>query len=263
MLPPLLLFKYNAMKKLEPKDRAYRLTRDRRPLSFILPSRHTKRHPLLYFDEDKNVNRPLRYARNQKSPFEDEQDDNAIVEPIIFEDGMLVVPKTNPVLQQMLYYHPMYGKAFEEIDKERDAVAELERIDLEDKAIEEAKSLDIDSLEVLCKAIFGRDTSRMTTPEMKRDIRMFARSNPEQFLEYLSDPMTTLKASAHKYFEEGLISFRKNQREVWWNTKSNKTKMLSIPYGEEPYGFVSQYLGSEKGADDARALEMLASEGGS
>jgi len=36
-----------------------------------------------------NENRPLRYARNQKSPFEDEQDGNVILEPIVFEDGML------------------------------------------------------------------------------------------------------------------------------------------------------------------------------
>ena len=52
----------------------------------MLPSRNTKRYPLLWFDEDKGVNRPLRYAINQKTPFEDEQDGNAIVEPIIFED---------------------------------------------------------------------------------------------------------------------------------------------------------------------------------
>ena len=49
----------------------------------MLNSRNTRRSPLLYFDEEKGVNRPLRYARNQKTPFEDDQDDNIILEPIV------------------------------------------------------------------------------------------------------------------------------------------------------------------------------------
>ena len=112
--------------KREIKDRNYRLKRGSAPLTFILPSKHTRRSPLLYFDEDKNQNRVLRYATNQNSPFEDEQDGNAIIAPIVFEDGFLSVPKTNPVLQQFLHYHPLNGKKFEEIDNEKDAQEELD-----------------------------------------------------------------------------------------------------------------------------------------
>jgi hypothetical protein len=74
--------------KREVKDRTYRLLRGSVPLAFVLPSKHTRRSPLLYFDEEKNENRVLRYATNQRSPFEDEQDGNAILSPIIFEDGL-------------------------------------------------------------------------------------------------------------------------------------------------------------------------------
>ena len=75
------------MKKKETyTNKAYRLTRGQTPLTYMLASRNTRRRPLLYFDEASGVNRPLRYARNQKSPFEDEQDGNAVLEPIIFED---------------------------------------------------------------------------------------------------------------------------------------------------------------------------------
>ena len=38
----------------------------------MLASRHTKRYPLLWFDENTGENRALRYSRNQKSVFEDE-----------------------------------------------------------------------------------------------------------------------------------------------------------------------------------------------
>ena len=75
--------------KLESKNRVYKLTGNRTPLSCIIPSRNSKSTPLLYFDEDKGYNRALRYARNAQSPFEDEQKGQVILEPIIFDNGML------------------------------------------------------------------------------------------------------------------------------------------------------------------------------
>ena len=83
-------------------DKSYKLTRNRAPLTYMLSSKNTKRKPLLYFDEETGVNRALRYGRNQKSPFEDEQDGNVILEPIIFDDGFLYVPKENQVLQNLI-----------------------------------------------------------------------------------------------------------------------------------------------------------------
>ena len=111
--------------KLEPKDRIYRLKQNAAPLTYSIPVRNSKSMPLLYFDEDQNTNRALRYARNQKSPFEDEQDGNAIIEPIVFENGFLSVPRTNPVLQQFLHYHPLNNVSFEEMNREKDADGEI------------------------------------------------------------------------------------------------------------------------------------------
>ena len=113
--------------KIKPADsspkfvnKTYKLTREVAPLSLILASRHTNRVPLLYFDEETGINRPLRYARNQNSPFQDEQDDNAILEPIVFEDGFLFVPKTNQILQKFLALHPANGSIFVEINKKKE-----------------------------------------------------------------------------------------------------------------------------------------------
>ena len=107
------------MKKTQFVDKVYKLKKEAAPLSYMLPTRNTQRFPLLWFDEEKGVNRPLRYAKNQRSPFEDEQDGNAIVEPIIFEDGFLTVPRSNQVLQKFLHYHPYNGKSFIEVNKEK------------------------------------------------------------------------------------------------------------------------------------------------
>ena len=119
-------------------DKIYKLKGEAAPLSYTLPSRNNKRYPLLWFDEEKNINKPLRYAINQKSPFEDEQDGNAIVEPIIFENGFLSVPKNNPVLQEFLHYHPLNGRTFVEVDHEKDAAKEVEKLATEVDALIEA-----------------------------------------------------------------------------------------------------------------------------
>jgi hypothetical protein len=75
----------------------------------------------------KGINRPLRFARNQRSPFQDEQDETAIVEPIVFENGVLRVSKQDTVLQEFLKYHPGNGRIFEEFVPERDAEKDIEK----------------------------------------------------------------------------------------------------------------------------------------
>jgi len=142
----LFLHQKSYQMKFEIKDRTYRLLRGAAPLSFMLPVRNTRRAPLLYFDTEKGYNRALRYARNQKSPFEDEQDGNYIVEPVIFEDGMLRVPKENPILQMFLYYHPLNGRKFEEVDVEKDASVELEKLNAEVDALIEVKNLSVEQM---------------------------------------------------------------------------------------------------------------------
>ena len=79
--------------------KTYKLLRENPGLSLILASRHTQRYPLLYFDEETGTNKSLRYARNQNSPFIEEQDGNAILEPIVFENGFLTVQKENQNLE--------------------------------------------------------------------------------------------------------------------------------------------------------------------
>ena len=109
------------MKKLNLENKVFRLSQNQTPLSFMLASRHHRRSPLMHFDEETGINRTLRYARNQQSPYEDEQDGNAILEPIVFEDGMLVVPKENQILQKFLHIHPGNGKIFYEVNHKKDA----------------------------------------------------------------------------------------------------------------------------------------------
>ena len=241
--------------KLAPADRVYRLKNEKAPLSFMLSARNTKRSPLLWYDEELNQNRPLRYAINQKTPFEDEQDGNPVIQAIIFEDGFLRVPKNNPVLQEFLYYHPQNGIVFEEVDSERDAQAEVEYLAAEVDALIRARELSIEQLETVYRVLFNKDVSRVTTAEMKRDVLIYARSYPSNFLNALDDPMLRLQSQVHIFFDMGLLSFRNNNKEVWYSTPTNKKKMINVPYGEDPYMLVAMYLKTDEGIEALKMLE--------
>ena len=241
--------------KLEIKDRVYKLTRNRAPLSCIIPSRHSQRSPLLYFDEDKGYNRALRYARNQKSCFEDEQDGSAIVEPIIFEEGMLRVPKNNPVLQEFLHYHPLNGKKFIEVDYAKDATEEVEKLNIEVDALIEAKSLTIEQLETIGRVLFNKDVTLMSTAELKRDVLVFAKRNPEGFMRVVSDPSLKLYSTVQRFFDERLLGLRNKNRDVHFNLQGNKKRMTTIPFGADPIEYLADWFKTDEGVEVLQFLE--------
>ena len=86
----------------EMKDRIYHLKSDSKPVVYVIPSRHTRRKPLLWFDDNEKIQKELRYATNQSSPFVEEQKGVATLGHIAFRNGTLVVPKRRQNLQKML-----------------------------------------------------------------------------------------------------------------------------------------------------------------
>ena len=83
----------------EYKDRNYYLLDNKNPLTYTLPSRHTRKYPLVWFDKDKGYERELRYATNQESIFVDEQKGNVTLKHIVFKSGHMMVPKEKRNLQ--------------------------------------------------------------------------------------------------------------------------------------------------------------------
>jgi len=243
------------MKKNNLVNKTYKLTKEAAPLSFMLPTRNSRRYPLMHFDEVKGENRALRYARNQKSPFEDEQDGNAIVEPVIFEDGFLHVSRTNPVLQEFLHYHPMNGSKFVEVNTEKDAQKEMDVLNSRVDALIEARQLDIEQVESLARVLFNTDVSRTTSAELRRDILIFAEQEPAQFLNAVKDPTLKLNSLVQEFFSHKVLIFKNNKKDVYFNTPKNKKRMLNLPFGEDPYYVISSYLQTDDGVDILKFLE--------
>tara|TARA_B110000495_G_C22897180_1_gene523469 strand:+ start:158 stop:910 length:753 start_codon:yes stop_codon:yes gene_type:complete len=235
-------------------SKQYRLKGEVAPLCFMLASNHNKRTSLLYFDEEKGINRPLRYARNQKSPFEDEQDGNAILEPVVFEDGFLLVDRANQVLQEFLSYHPGNGMIFEEIDNKKDAAEELEVEELVLDAQLLARELDLGMLETVSRVLIGSHADKLSTAELKRDILVYSRNYPVEFIDMLNDPALQVYDNVAQFFGAALLIVKNNNRDVYFNLPKNKTKMLTIPFGEDYKDIVSSYFQTDEGIETYKLL---------
>ncbi len=233
--------------KVQLTEKIYLLKNGKSPLTFVLQSRHSRRSPLLWFDEEKGVNRTLRYARNQRSPFEDEQDDSAIVEPIMFENGVLKVSKTDTVLQRFLELHPKNGSVFEEFIAERDAEKEIEEMNYEVDALIAAREMSIDKCEEILRELIGNRVENMTSKEVRRDILVFARNNPYDLLTMAGDPDVQMKNNIAKFFDMNIIQFRNKNKDVYFNLPNSKKRMLTVPEGEDGMDAVKLFFETEEG----------------
>ncbi len=225
-------------------------------MSFMLASRNTTAKRLYHFDG--KVNRELRYARNQKSPFVDEQDGNFILEPIIFEDGFLKVEDSNPVLQKFLELHPDNGPVFVEVDNKKDAQKELDWLELEADALAKARTIDYAMMENIARIALSVDPSRISTQELKRDIIVYAKNNPEEFLSIVNDPNVAHDGLVARLFDYGALVVKRNA--VHYNLTNNKSKLLIIPAGQDAHEAVSSYFLTEEGAEVMATLEKYISQ---
>ena len=235
------------------KDRVFILLKDKAPLSYTLPSRNTKRFSLLHFDG--TTNRALRYARNQKSVFEDEQDDKAIIEPIVFEDGVLVVSATNTMLSKFMDLHPLNGEVFQEVNHEKAAAKDIEELNIELDAQIAARGLSFETMMSVSRLIYGEVIDGMTTQEIKRDVLLYARDYPQQFLDLINDPDLEDNAMASKALSEGMFTLRNNNREIWFNMPGNKRKLMNLQPGEDAIYALTIYFESEEGAPIAEIVK--------
>ena len=237
------------------KNKSYKLTNGATPLSAYINAGGNPRNPMLHFDEARGENREIRYAANQRSIFVDEQDGHVVVEPIVFIDGMLTVPATNPALQKLLSLHPLNGKRFEEINLERDAAEQVESLNAEVDALIECRSLSLEQAENVARVMYGANPDKLTTAELRRDLLIHAKRDPKRFLEITTDPELKLQSTIQNFFSKSLLTYRRNKSEVWFNTPQNKKKMLTIPFGEDSLATCESYFITDDGLESLKMLE--------
>jgi len=238
----------------EIKDRIYYLKNDMNPLTLTIPSKHTSKHSLLYFDQDTKTQREIRYATNQDSPFIDEQKGEATVGHITFENGDLKVPKEKQNLQKLLsLYHPLRNKLYMEFDAIEIAGDELDELELQVEALNAALAIEVDQAEAILRVEIGSKVSEMSSKEIRRDLLIFARNNPSLFIELANDENVQLRNLAIRAVEANIITLSQDQRTFNW--ASNDKKLMTIPFDENPYSAMAAFFKTDEGVEVFKSVE--------
>ena len=238
----------------EIKSRQYYLAGGKSPLTYTLASKHTPRHPLLWFDPKTNSQREIRYATNQKSCFVDEQNGSVTMEHIVFKDGVLNVPKEKQSLQKLLsIYHPHKDRLYNEFDPIQEAEYGLEDLETELEAMTAAREIDIDHAEAILRAENGSSVSKMTSKEIRRDLMVLAKTNPRLFISLALDDNIQLRNFAIKAAEQGIIKLSQDQRTFTW--ASNGRKLMTVPFEEHPYSAMASFFKTDEGMEIFSSIE--------
>ena len=227
----------------EVKDRVYYLIGNKKPLSRMIKSAN-----VYWFDKEKGYERELKYCENQRTSFVDEMKGDQRLSHIIFRNGALYVEKTKTVLQKLLsLYHPDKDKIYYEFQPIQEAADEIERLELEADAILAARNMDIDMAEAVMRVELGSKVSEMSSKELKRDLLVFARNNPDLLLELINDDNVQLRNYGIKATELGIIKLSSDQRTFSWG--SNGRKLMTVPFDEHPYSALAAWFKTDEGME--------------
>jgi len=227
----------------EIKDRVYRLVRNQSPLSYTI-----RTSGIYYFDEEKGYERELKYCENQKTCFIDEMKGDQRLAHVIFRNGVLVVPKNKVTLQKLLsLYHPQIDKLFFEEQPAKQAASEIDILELEIEALTTARDLDIDMIEAVLRVEKGSEVSKMSSKELKRDLLLYAKKNPQLFLDLVNDENVVLRNFGIRATEMGILKLSSDQRTFKWG--SNDRKLMNVPFEEHPYSALASWFKTDEGME--------------
>ena len=227
----------------EIKDRIYKLKGSKKPLSRSIRSAN-----IHWFDEEKGYERELKYCQNQRTCFVDEMKGDQRLEHVVFRNGMLIVPKEKTILQKLLsLYHPDRDIMFYEEKPVAQAMGEIAWLEMEIEALNAAQNIDIDMAEAIMRVEVGSKVSDMSSKELKRDLLLYAKRNPELFLELVNDENVVLRNFGIRATEMGILKLSSDQRTFSWG--SNDRKLMNVPFDEHPYSALAAWFKTDEGME--------------
>lgn len=231
------------------KDRLYELMGDKFPPVYILKSRG-----IYWFDPEMQMEREIKFCRNQQTVFVDEMKGPQRLGHIVFRNGKLLVEKEQTILQKFLsLYHPDRELVYSEYNAEKIAEEDIDILEMQLDAMNTAKALEIDRVEAVLRTELGNAVSTMTSKELKRDILIFAQNNPVLFLELVNDENINVRNVGIKAVEQNIIKLSEDQRTFKWAT--NGRKLMTVPFDENPYSALAAYFKTDEGIEVYQTVE--------
>ena len=197
------------------------------------------------FDKEKGYNREIRYCPAERSVYRDEQSEVARREQIVFRDGLLSVPETDPILLEYLRLHPDNkvngGKRFNEVNNEVDAEKELEREFMLHDAIAKIKVSGID--ELIPVALSYGISADLSSIEIKRALLQQAKGNPEKFMQSFNNPMVKMRADVVTALDFQIL--KQSVDGMYWY--DSNTLIMPTPVGQDTLDVFVRFLTTDKG----------------
>jgi hypothetical protein len=195
------------------------------------------------YDKEKNMVREIRYCERENSIYKDEQAPNSVKTPVIFRMGRLFVPKTKPNLMQFLTMHPANvangGSMFELVDIKKKREVSLDSEFLVNDAINLLRNKELDELFSVAVA-YGMDIDRPVA-EIKHDLLIKAKTNPQSFIESFDNPAVAMKTKIRMAQKYNIIKLDSDG--VRWFDSNHL--IISVPAGKDPLDVFVRYCLTE------------------
>ena len=247
----------NTPKKKETKPSMYQLVqnggKDKKGKP-IYPVVYMIKAEDIIYDPEKDVNRKIRYIPGEISIYEDEQKEDAKVKsPITFNNGFLMVDRTNPTLRKYLnccnlnQSNPDRDKnirpAFKLLNHQEKAKNNLEKMMVEMDAIRTALEMPLEKLIGYAK-VLGINVNK-STDEIRYDMKMLAQKDPKSFISGMDDPKTELKETLLKASEYNIIKLDRDK--ITWIKGDQRPVITNVPLGVKAIDHMTEYCLSGKG----------------
>lgn len=187
------------------------------PLTYSIPSQQE------VFDHKTKSRRIIRCCAGERSIFKDEQSPNSQVVRLIFNNGVLNVDERD--VHKINYLNmcdynldnenrdPRVKAIFRVQNNNEDAKAENDYLDLAFESESIARGFSFDEMLDFCR---GANISiDRGAEEIKHDVILLSREEPEYFLEMYNDPVVKRMSLMRKAEEEEVIYFDENKRQVY------------------------------------------------
>ena len=113
--------------------------------------------------------------------------------------------------------------------------------------------MDIDQGEAILRVEVGSKVSKLSTKELKRDLMIFAKQNPELFLNLSQDENVVLRNFAINATENNIINLSPDQKTFSW--ASNGRKLMTVPFDENPYSAMASWFKTDEGLDVYKSID--------
>ena len=205
------------------------------------------------YDEELNSIREIRYCENEPSIYKDEQNEKSVKTPIVFRLGKLVVSPKQPNLIEFLEKHPDNeangGSKFKLVEAEKKASMDVDREFLVMDAVSLIRTKSFDDLLAVAVS-FNIDIDRASN-EIKHDLIIKAKANPEQFIKSFDNPVVAMKATVRQAEQMQIISVHEDSVR-WMDTNKH---IITIPPGKDPVDTFVRYCLTEGGSAVSAEIE--------